>query len=72
MRESLDALEERIASHGFARAHRGALVRVTSVRELRATPRRGLIAILENGMRVEVSRRRRRAFAAAVRAVIAL
>ena len=38
VRESLGALETRLASAGFIRVHRGALVRVAQVRELRQTP----------------------------------
>ncbi len=66
-RESLAKLERRIARHGFARAHRHALVRVSGVSALRATSEGDLIAILASGVNVPVSRRRRRAFAAALR-----
>lgn len=68
MRESLDALEKRVAADGFCRAHRKALIRVAGVRELRRTSDGLLLAILANGVRIPVSRRRRSAFAAAVRA----
>src|SRR5256714_4878840 len=67
MRESLDALEKRVAADGFARAHRKALVRVSGVRELRRTSDGLLLAVLANGSRIPVSRRRRATFAAAVR-----
>ncbi|HJP85194.1 MAG TPA: LytTR family DNA-binding domain-containing protein [Gemmatimonadaceae bacterium] len=68
MRESLDTLEKRVAADGFARAHRKALIRVAGVRELRRTSDGLLLAILGNGVKIPVSRRRRAAFAAAVRA----
>lgn len=67
LRESLDALERRVSSHGFARAHRKALIRLSCVRELRAKADGMLVALLATGTRVPVSRRRRWAFTAAVR-----
>jgi two-component system LytT family response regulator len=68
LRESLEALEKRVRAHGFARAHRQALVRLAGVREFTA-PRAGhTIAVLASGQRIVVSRRRRAAFAAALRA----
>jgi two-component system, LytTR family, response regulator len=67
LRESLDALERRVSSHGFARAHRRALVRLSCVRELRSRADGMLVALLASGTRVPVSRRRRWAFTAAVR-----
>ena len=66
MRESLDTLEKKVASDGFARAHRKALVRIAAVRELRRTSDGLLVAILANGARIPVSRRRRAAFKSAV------
>jgi two-component system LytT family response regulator len=70
MRESLDALEKKVAGDGFARAHRKALVRIGGVRELRRTSDGMLLAVLGNGARIPVSRRRRSAFAAALRSVV--
>ncbi|HKE15530.1 MAG TPA: LytTR family DNA-binding domain-containing protein [Kofleriaceae bacterium] len=67
VRESMDALEERVRGHGFARAHRSALVRLDGVRQL-AWRGGGLSAVLAAGPSIPVSRRRRAAFAAAVRA----
>jgi two-component system LytT family response regulator len=67
LRESLGELEQRVTGHGFARAHRGALVRLGGVRELRPGGGRGLVAVLGCGARVSVSRRRRASFVAAVR-----
>jgi two-component system LytT family response regulator len=67
LRQSLDQLERRVATHGFARAHRQALVRLAGVRELRSTPAGELVALLACGSAVPVSRRRRAHFVAAVR-----
>ncbi len=69
LRESLDALDRRVSAHGFARAHRKALVRLGGVRELRSNADGELLALLESGARVPVSRRRRRAFVRAVRSL---
>jgi two-component system, LytTR family, response regulator len=66
LRQSLDQLEARVGAHGFARAHRRALVRVAGVRALHVDNGE-LVAALRNDARVSVSRRRRAAFAAAVR-----
>lgn len=69
LRESLGDLEARVAKAGFVRAHRRALVRLGGVRELTWTASGGLVAVLGNGKRIPVSRRKRAAFAAAVRAL---
>jgi two-component system, LytTR family, response regulator len=66
LRESLGQLERRVGPHGFARAHRQALVRVEGVRALRVEAA-DLVAVLACGTNVPVSRRRRAAFSAAVR-----
>lgn len=66
LRESLGELERRVEPHGFARAHRKALVRLSAVKML-TTAGGELAAHLGSGVRIEVSRRRRAAFAAAVR-----
>jgi two-component system LytT family response regulator len=60
-RESLDAIERRLAPHGFVRAHRQALVRIAAVRQL-ATDGDHAVAVLGSGARVPVARRRRAAF----------
>lgn len=67
LRESLQLLEERVRKHGFIRAHRSALVRLSGVRELTRTRAGRLVAVLGCGARIPVSRRRSAAFAAAVR-----
>jgi two-component system LytT family response regulator len=76
LRESLGDLERRVRPHGFARAHRQALVRVGSVRALRMEEAKSgsrtgpaLIAVLTCGTKVPISRRRRAAFSAAVRSL---
>jgi len=69
LRESLRELERRVGASGFLRAHRRALVQIARVRALRVTDDDGLEAILESGKRIPVSRRRRAAFAGAVRAL---
>lgn len=68
LRDALADLERRVAPHGFARAHRRALVRVNAVREISTSGAGNLIATLTSGTRVPVSRRRRSDFTAAVRA----
>jgi two-component system LytT family response regulator len=67
LRESLHSLEERVRKHGFVRAHRRALVRLDGVRELTRDSAGALVAALDCGARIPVSRRRSAAFAAAVR-----
>lgn len=68
LRRSLSDLERRVAAHGFARAHRQALIRVASVRALEENDGE-LVAVLESGAMIRVSRRRRAAFAAALRSM---
>jgi two-component system LytT family response regulator len=67
LRESLQRLDERVGAQGFIRAHRRALVRLDGVRALRWTGAGTLVAVLANGARIPISRRRRAEFAAAVR-----
>jgi len=67
LRQPLRVLESRVRAHGFVRAHRRALVRLGGVRELTWTGAGGLVAVLTCGVRIRVSRRRRAAFAAALR-----
>jgi two-component system, LytTR family, response regulator len=66
-REPLQLLEERLRIHGFLRAHRRALVRLDSVRELTRDCAGVLTAVLSTGARIPISRRRSAGFAAAVR-----
>jgi two-component system LytT family response regulator len=67
MRESLGDLERRIGSLGFVRAHRCALVRVAAVRALASSADGEVTAELESGAKIPVSRRRRAAFAKAIK-----
>ena len=67
LREALRVLEARVHAHGFRRAHRRALVRIGAVRKLTWTDEGDLVAVLAAGASIPVSRRRRAAFAAAVR-----
>jgi DNA-binding LytR/AlgR family response regulator len=60
-------LEERLRIHGFLRAHRRALVRLDSVRELTRDGAGVLTAVLSTGARIPISRRRSADFTAAVR-----
>ena len=69
LRQSLSDLEKRVGVHGFARAHRQALIRVSGVRALEESGAGELVAVLASGATIRVSRRRRAAFAAAVRAL---
>jgi two-component system LytT family response regulator len=87
LRESLGDLEKRVGAHGFARAHRQALVRIAGVRALRIEEHKGasrtdgkgdgrtaapaMTAELTCGTKVPISRRRRAAFSAAVRSQLA-
>jgi two-component system LytT family response regulator len=66
-REPLAKLETRVRAEGFLRAHRRALVRVGSVRELRARRTGEVVAVLARGVTVPIARRRRADFASAVR-----
>ena len=67
LRESLQLLEERVSKHGFARAHRRALVRLSGVKELVRTRSGALIAIMSTGAHIPISRRRAASFTAAIR-----
>jgi two-component system LytT family response regulator len=67
LRQSLRALESRIAREGFRRAHRRALVRLAAIQALARTAGGDMVAVLSSGGRVPVSRRRRAGFADAVR-----
>ena len=68
LREPLRTLEERISARGFVRAHRRAIIRLDGVRELTWNKNGDLVAVLASGARIPVSRRRRAAFSAAVKA----
>lgn len=59
--ESLDSLAARLSEHGFARVHRGAIVRLSHVREIRSLGRGDAMLSLEGGTEVRLSRRYRAA-----------
>jgi two-component system LytT family response regulator len=69
LRESLRELEDRVRAHGFLRAHRCALVRLDSVRRMEWADTGELVALLAGNVSVPISRRRRAAFQAALRAL---
>jgi two-component system LytT family response regulator len=66
MRESLEVLEGRLSSTRFIRVHRSAIVNLARVREIRVDRGQGVV-LLNNGVRVPLSRRRRGFVAEAVR-----
>jgi len=68
LRQSMRELEQRIGRQGFVRAHRRALVRIAAVTEVTSTSSGGMVAHLQSGATIPVSRRLRAAFAAAIRA----
>ncbi len=67
LRESLNAMERRVEGHGFARAHRQAIVRVGAVRRIARSADDDLVVVLTSGHRIRVARRRRAALLVAVR-----
>jgi len=67
IREPLRQLEARVRAEGFLRAHRRALVRIDGIRQLQTTRGGELVAVLGSGATIPISRRRRRAFASALR-----
>jgi two-component system, LytTR family, response regulator len=58
IRESLASLEHRLDQASFVRVHRSAIINVNRVREVRREAGETLL-VLQNGMRIPVSRRRR-------------
>jgi len=67
IRESLASLWRRLDASQFVRVHRGALVRLDRIREILVTPRGRTLAVLRDGTRIPVSRRRRAALQALLR-----
>lgn len=65
LRESMASLEERLDPAKFVRVHRGAIVNIARIREVRAVAGETVV-ILRDGTRLPVSRRRRSALAAAL------
>jgi two-component system, LytTR family, response regulator len=58
IRESLRSLERRLDPRRFSRVHRGAIVRLDAIREIRSAKAGGEV-LLRTGARIPVSRRRR-------------
>jgi two-component system LytT family response regulator len=58
VRESMRALERWLGRDAFARVHRGAIVRLAQVREIR-TAATGMVLVLKTGTHIPVSRRKR-------------
>ena len=58
VRESMRALERWLDREAFSRVHRGAIVRLAQVREIRTGPA-GMVLVLKTGTRIPVSRRKR-------------
>jgi two-component system LytT family response regulator len=67
LRDSLAALERRLDPQQFVRVHRRAIVRLDRVREIHISRIGRAVAILRNGGRIPVSRRRVGALTARVR-----
>jgi len=67
IRESLASLETRLDAGRFVRVHRSAIINLDRVRELRSESSGECIAVLRDGTRVPVSRRRREHVSEAVR-----
>lgn len=65
LRESMTSLEARLNHARFVRVHRGAMVNIGRVRELR-TSGSNMVVVLLDGTRLPVSRRRRAALVAAL------
>jgi two-component system LytT family response regulator len=59
LRDSIRRLEPRLASHGFVRVHRSAMVNLARVRELRRPAQREWFLVLDGGVELPVSRRLR-------------
>ncbi len=68
-RETLRSLAERLAVHGFHRAHRSWVVNLAKVRELRPTSHGDAALVLVSGRRVPVSRTYRTALQSALDAL---
>jgi two-component system LytT family response regulator len=66
LRETMASLESRLDPARFVRVHRGAIVSIAHIREVRSTDG-DTIVILRDGTRLPVSRRRRAALAGALR-----
>lgn len=63
MRDSLSNLEEKLDPQRFARIHRSAIVNIDRIAELQPYFNGAYVVILEDGTKLRLSRRRRRALA---------
>jgi two-component system LytT family response regulator len=68
VRESLRSLERRLRGADFVRVHRGAIVRLPQIREIRTRGTTGATILLRDGTRIPLSRRRREPLARILRA----
>jgi two-component system, LytTR family, response regulator len=69
VRDSLTALERRLDARQFVRIHRRAIVRLDRVREVQTSDTGETLAVLRDGTRIPVSRRRGAAFTRRLRGV---
>jgi two-component system LytT family response regulator len=67
VRESLASLEERLDRTQFVRVHRSAIVNLARVRQVRYTGIGDAVVVLDSGVQLPLSRRRRERVAAAIR-----
>jgi two-component system LytT family response regulator len=66
LRETMASLESRLDPARFVRVHRGAIVSIAHIREVRSADG-DTVVVLRDGTRLPVSRRRRAALASALR-----
>jgi len=69
LRESMASLEARLDRGRFVRVHRGAIVNIGRVREVR-TAGGDAVVVLRDGTRLPVSRRRRSVLQAALAEIV--
>lgn len=67
LRESLSQLAQRLRKYGFLRAHRNAIVQKDKITEFTRDQRGSLVAILNSGAKIRVSRRRKSAFSSCLK-----
>ena len=67
VRESLASLEERLDRAQFVRVHRSAIVNLARVRQIRHAAIGDAVVVLDSGMQLPLSRRRREHVAEAIR-----
>ena len=67
IRESMRAIDSALASHGFMRIHRQAIVNLRRLKEIRSAESGGFLVVLVDGSRIPLSRGRRTALLEALR-----